>query len=177
MHFVANVTEKEHLVSSQGLLMKIDAFHYIQPGTVYRYHYRCVPTYFTWPLFCFKWCLMLWLFVLCFLRGFHAVSDEEVCELYSGTFHVPLQQHSGFYGKVSGLSVMLGHVWCGTDGMCCPVSHNPLCTDGYCLGLNLEMSSAQMFQMSDSAYPYCYINPDLVIGCSTESAIGKRSSP
>lgn len=91
------------------------------------------------------------------------MSDQEVCELYSGTFHVPLQQHSGFYGKVMELSVMLCHVWCGTDGMCCPVSHNPLCTDGYCLGLNLEMSSAQMFQVSDTAYPYCYINPDLVI--------------
>ncbi|KAK7878463.1 hypothetical protein WMY93_031000 [Mugilogobius chulae] len=52
---------------SEGLLMKIDAFHYIQPGTVY--------------------------------RGLRPVPDEEVLELYGGTFHIPLEQDSGFYGK------------------------------------------------------------------------------
>lgn len=45
--------------------------------------------------------------------------DEEVCELYGGTYHVPLQQYSGFYGKVRRLFVMLCHVGCGTDGMGC----------------------------------------------------------
>lgn len=33
-------------------------------------------------------------------RGLSPVPDEEVIELYGGTFHVPLQQDSGFYGKV-----------------------------------------------------------------------------
>lgn len=47
------------------------------------------------------------------------MSDEEVCELYSGTFHVPLEQHSGFYGKVRALSFMLCHVCCGTDAVSC----------------------------------------------------------
>ncbi|KAM9830124.1 5'-nucleotidase domain-containing protein 2 [Syngnathus typhle] len=56
-----------HYDIQKGLLMKIDAFHYIQPGTVY--------------------------------RGLKPVPDEEVLELYGGTFHVPLQLDSGFYGK------------------------------------------------------------------------------
>ncbi|XP_028266613.1 5'-nucleotidase domain-containing protein 2 isoform X2 [Parambassis ranga] len=56
-----------HYDIQKGLLMKIDAFHYIQPGTVY--------------------------------RGLSPVPDEEVLQLYGGTFHVPLQQDSGFYGK------------------------------------------------------------------------------
>ena len=33
-------------------------------------------------------------------RGMSPVPDEEVRELYGGTYHVPLQQDSGFYGKV-----------------------------------------------------------------------------
>ncbi|XP_022043136.2 5'-nucleotidase domain-containing protein 2 [Acanthochromis polyacanthus] len=56
-----------HYDIQKGLLMKIDAFHYIEPGTVY--------------------------------RGLRPVSDDEVLQLYGGTFHVPLQQDSGFYGK------------------------------------------------------------------------------
>uniref|UniRef100_A0A669DII6 5'-nucleotidase domain containing 2 n=1 Tax=Oreochromis niloticus TaxID=8128 RepID=A0A669DII6_ORENI len=56
-----------HCRSIIGLLMKIDAFHYIEPGTVY--------------------------------RGLSPVPDEEVLQLFGGTFHVPLQQDSGFYGK------------------------------------------------------------------------------
>ncbi|KAM9752670.1 5'-nucleotidase domain-containing protein 2 [Menidia menidia] len=56
-----------HYDIQKGLLMKIDAFHYIEPGTVY--------------------------------RGLSPVSDEEILQLYGGTFHVPLQQDSGFYGK------------------------------------------------------------------------------
>ncbi|XP_068997333.1 5'-nucleotidase domain-containing protein 2 [Embiotoca jacksoni] len=56
-----------HYDIQKGLLMKIDAFHYIQPGTVY--------------------------------RGLSPVPDEEVLKLYGGTYHVPLQQDSGFYGK------------------------------------------------------------------------------
>uniref|UniRef100_A0A8P4KAK3 5'-nucleotidase domain-containing protein 2 n=1 Tax=Dicentrarchus labrax TaxID=13489 RepID=A0A8P4KAK3_DICLA len=56
-----------HYDIQKGLLMKIDAFHYIQPGTVY--------------------------------RGLNPVPDEEVLQLYGGTYHVPLQQDSGFYGK------------------------------------------------------------------------------
>uniref|UniRef100_A0A1A8SJD9 5'-nucleotidase domain containing 2 n=1 Tax=Nothobranchius rachovii TaxID=451742 RepID=A0A1A8SJD9_9TELE len=56
-----------HYDIQKGLLMKIDAFHYIEPGTVY--------------------------------RGLSPVPDEEVLQLYGGTFHVPLQQDSGFYGK------------------------------------------------------------------------------
>ncbi|XP_026188911.1 5'-nucleotidase domain-containing protein 2 [Mastacembelus armatus] len=56
-----------HYDIQKGLLMKIDAFHYIQPGTVY--------------------------------RGLSPVPDEEVLQLYGGTYHVPLQQDSGFYGK------------------------------------------------------------------------------
>ncbi|XP_072305154.1 5'-nucleotidase domain-containing protein 2 [Eucyclogobius newberryi] len=56
-----------HYDIQKGLLMKIDAFHYIQPGTVY--------------------------------RGLRPVPDEEVLELYGGTFHIPLEQDSGFYGK------------------------------------------------------------------------------
>uniref|UniRef100_A0A8C8ICG7 5'-nucleotidase domain containing 2 n=1 Tax=Oncorhynchus tshawytscha TaxID=74940 RepID=A0A8C8ICG7_ONCTS len=58
-----------HYDIQKGLLMKIDAFHYIQLGTVY--------------------------------RGLNPVPDEEVLRLYGGTHHVPLQQVSGFYGKVS----------------------------------------------------------------------------
>ncbi|MEQ2252509.1 5'-nucleotidase domain-containing protein 2, partial [Ilyodon furcidens] len=56
-----------HYDIQKGLLMKIDAFHYIEPGTVY--------------------------------RGLSPLSDEEVHYLYGGTFHVPLSQDSGFYGK------------------------------------------------------------------------------
>ncbi|XP_023154476.3 5'-nucleotidase domain-containing protein 2 [Amphiprion ocellaris] len=56
-----------HYDIQKGLLMKIDAFHYIEPGTVY--------------------------------RGLSPVPDDEVLQLYGGTFHVPLQQDSGFYGK------------------------------------------------------------------------------
>ncbi|KAM9344307.1 5'-nucleotidase domain-containing protein 2 [Pholidichthys leucotaenia] len=56
-----------HYDIQKGLLMKIDAFHYIQPGTVY--------------------------------RGLSPVPDEEVLQLFGGTYHVPLQQDSGFYGK------------------------------------------------------------------------------
>ncbi|TNM86789.1 hypothetical protein fugu_007019 [Takifugu bimaculatus] len=56
-----------HYDIQKGLLMKIDAFHYIQPGTVY------------------------W--------GLNPLPDEEVLQLYGGTYHVPLQQDSGFYGK------------------------------------------------------------------------------
>uniref|UniRef100_A0A673CIB9 5'-nucleotidase domain containing 2 n=1 Tax=Sphaeramia orbicularis TaxID=375764 RepID=A0A673CIB9_9TELE len=56
-----------HYDIQKGLLMKIDAFHYIQPGTVY--------------------------------RGLNPLPDEEVLELYGGTYHVPLEQDSGFYGK------------------------------------------------------------------------------
>nr|XP_020467469.1 5'-nucleotidase domain-containing protein 2 [Monopterus albus] len=56
-----------HYDIQKSLLMKIDAFHYIQPGTVY--------------------------------RGLSPVPDEEVLQLYGGTFHVPLRQDSGFYGK------------------------------------------------------------------------------
>ncbi|XP_051914015.1 5'-nucleotidase domain-containing protein 2 [Hippocampus zosterae] len=56
-----------HYDIQKGLLMKIDAFHYIQPGTVY--------------------------------RGLSPVPDEEVLKLYGGTYHIPLQLDSGFYGK------------------------------------------------------------------------------
>ncbi|CAN9516012.1 unnamed protein product [Ophioblennius macclurei] len=56
-----------HYDIQKGLLMKIDAFHYIQRGTVY--------------------------------RGLSPVPDEEVMQLYGGTFHIPLQEDSGFYGK------------------------------------------------------------------------------
>lgn len=35
-----------------------------------------------------------------FVRGLKAVPDQEVLDLYGGTNHVPLQQASGFYGKV-----------------------------------------------------------------------------
>ncbi|XP_077369518.1 5'-nucleotidase domain-containing protein 2 [Festucalex cinctus] len=56
-----------HYDIQKGLLMKIDAFHYIQSGTVY--------------------------------RGLSPVPDEEVLKLYGGTFHIPLQLDSGFYGK------------------------------------------------------------------------------
>lgn len=33
-------------------------------------------------------------------RGLSPVPDEEVRQFYGGTYHVPLQQDSGFYGKV-----------------------------------------------------------------------------
>ncbi|XP_019720748.1 5'-nucleotidase domain-containing protein 2 [Hippocampus comes] len=56
-----------HYDIQKGLLMKIDAFHYIQPGTVY--------------------------------RGLRPIPDEEVLKLYGGTYHIPLQLDSGFYGK------------------------------------------------------------------------------
>uniref|UniRef100_A0A8C9U1F2 5'-nucleotidase domain-containing protein 2-like n=1 Tax=Scleropages formosus TaxID=113540 RepID=A0A8C9U1F2_SCLFO len=56
-----------HYDIQKGLLMKIDAFHYIQPGTVY--------------------------------RGLRPVPDDEVLQLYGGTYHVPLHKDSGFYGK------------------------------------------------------------------------------
>ncbi|XP_034552470.1 5'-nucleotidase domain-containing protein 2 [Notolabrus celidotus] len=56
-----------HYDIEKGLLMKIDAFHYIQPGTVH--------------------------------RGLSPLPDEEISQLYGGTYHVPLQQDSGFYGK------------------------------------------------------------------------------
>uniref|UniRef100_A0A672JFU0 5'-nucleotidase domain-containing protein 2-like n=1 Tax=Salarias fasciatus TaxID=181472 RepID=A0A672JFU0_SALFA len=56
-----------HYDIQKGLLMKIDAFHYIQRGTVY--------------------------------RGLSPLSDEEVLDLYGGTFHIPLHEDSGFYGK------------------------------------------------------------------------------
>ncbi|KAM8829880.1 5'-nucleotidase domain-containing protein 2 isoform 1-T1 [Synchiropus picturatus] len=56
-----------HYDIQKGLLMKIDAFHYIQPGSVY--------------------------------RGLSPVPDDEVLELYGGTYHIPLEQDSGFYGK------------------------------------------------------------------------------
>ncbi|KAF3860782.1 hypothetical protein F7725_001037 [Dissostichus mawsoni] len=58
-----------HYDIQKGLLMKIDAFHYIQAGTVY--------------------------------RGLSPVPDDEVRQLYGGTFHIPLQQDSGFYGKMN----------------------------------------------------------------------------
>ncbi|XP_061840360.1 5'-nucleotidase domain-containing protein 2 [Nerophis lumbriciformis] len=56
-----------HYDIQKGLLMKIDAFHYIQAGTVY--------------------------------RGLQPIPDEEILQLYGGTYHIPLQQDSGFYGK------------------------------------------------------------------------------
>ncbi|TNN74828.1 5'-nucleotidase domain-containing protein 2 [Liparis tanakae] len=66
--YIPNFTVRGlHYDIQKGLLMKIDAFHYIQPGTVY--------------------------------RGLSPVSDEEVLQLFGGTYHVPLQQDSGFYGK------------------------------------------------------------------------------
>lgn len=101
--------------------MKIDAFHYIQPGTVYRYYTPVYSKQSTLKLtLLFLIGSVFDVVVICLIpRGFQAVPDEEVCELYSGTFHVPLEQHSGFYGKVTGLSVRLCHVWCGTDGMGC----------------------------------------------------------
>lgn len=34
------------------------------------------------------------------LRGLSPVPDEEVLQLFGGTYHIPLQQDSGFYGKV-----------------------------------------------------------------------------
>lgn len=40
------------------------------------------------------------LFVIWFHRGLKPLPDEEVLQLYGGTYHVPLQQDSGFYGKV-----------------------------------------------------------------------------
>lgn len=42
--------------------------------------------------------------------GLNPVPDDEVCQLYGGTYHVPLQQYSGFYGKVRRVSVILCHV-------------------------------------------------------------------
>ncbi|XP_013866412.1 5'-nucleotidase domain-containing protein 2 [Austrofundulus limnaeus] len=66
--YIPNFTVRGlHYDIQKGLLMKIDAFHYIEPGTVY--------------------------------RGLSPLPDEEVLKLYGGTFHVPLQQDSGFYGK------------------------------------------------------------------------------
>ncbi|XP_043986797.1 5'-nucleotidase domain-containing protein 2 [Gambusia affinis] len=66
--YIPNFTVRGlHYDIQKGLLMKIDAFHYIEPGTVY--------------------------------RGLSPVSDDEVLYLYGGTFHVPLSQDSGFYGK------------------------------------------------------------------------------
>lgn len=59
------------------------------------------------------------------LRGLTPVPDEEVLQLYGGTYHVPLQQDSGFYGKVRRVLVMWACrycpicqtcVWFGTDG-------------------------------------------------------------
>uniref|UniRef100_A0A8C3G2I9 5'-nucleotidase domain containing 2 n=1 Tax=Cyclopterus lumpus TaxID=8103 RepID=A0A8C3G2I9_CYCLU len=35
----------------------------------------------------------------CVPRGLTPVSDNEVLQLFGGTYHVPLQQDSGFYGK------------------------------------------------------------------------------
>ncbi|KAA8590755.1 hypothetical protein FQN60_001698 [Etheostoma spectabile] len=64
--YIPNFTVRGlHYDIQKGLLMKIDAFHYIEPGTV----------------------------------GLSPVPDEEVLQLYGGTYHVPLQQDSGFYGK------------------------------------------------------------------------------
>ncbi|XP_074499669.1 5'-nucleotidase domain-containing protein 2 [Sebastes fasciatus] len=66
--YIPNFTVRGlHYDIQKGLLMKIDAFHYIQSGTVY--------------------------------RGLSPVPDEEVLQLYGGTYHVPLEQDSGFYGK------------------------------------------------------------------------------
>uniref|UniRef100_H3D4S0 5'-nucleotidase domain containing 2 n=1 Tax=Tetraodon nigroviridis TaxID=99883 RepID=H3D4S0_TETNG len=66
--YIPNFTVRGlHYDIQKGLLMKIDAFHYIQSGTVY--------------------------------RGLKPLPDEEVLQLYGGTFHIPLQQDSGFYGK------------------------------------------------------------------------------
>ncbi|XP_037540705.1 5'-nucleotidase domain-containing protein 2 [Nematolebias whitei] len=66
--YIPNFTVRGlHYDIQKGLLMKIDAFHYIEPGTVY--------------------------------RGLSPLPDEDVLQLYGGTFHVPLQQDSGFYGK------------------------------------------------------------------------------
>lgn len=57
------------------------------------------------------------------LRGLSPLSDEQVLQLYGGTFHVPLQQDSGFYGKVSRCLVLRCRhlllcstcIWFGTD--------------------------------------------------------------
>lgn len=64
--------------------------------------------------------------------GLNPVPDEEVCQLYGGTYHVPLQQYSGFYGKVRRVLVMLRPIWLGTDGIFCG------------LGTSVIISSDQM---------------------------------
>lgn len=43
---------------------------------------------------------IFWYTSLLVCRGLSPVPDEEVLELFGGTYHVPLELDSGFYGKV-----------------------------------------------------------------------------
>lgn len=74
--------------------MKIDAFHYIQLGTVYRWE-----SIFN-LLLCALADVVNTLLSCLACRGLHPVSDEEVIAMYEGS-HVPLEIMSDFYGKVT----------------------------------------------------------------------------
>lgn len=92
---------------SQSLLMKIDAFHYVQLGTAYRSVQTALPdpavppppqpASYTVASAQDHFRLMMSVHPP---RGLQPVPDEEVIDLYGGTQHIPLYQMSGFYGKV-----------------------------------------------------------------------------
>lgn len=98
--------------------MKIDAFHYIQLGTVYRY--LCTVLHISQlfgglsSLITSQHMLQMSVRIvyegfniLCFFyRGLHPVPDEEVIAMYEGC-HVPLENMSDFYGKVMVISSLI----------------------------------------------------------------------
>eukprot|EP00069_Balaena_mysticetus_P005747 bmy_04801T0 len=77
----------------KAVLMKIDAFHYIQLGTVYRNIDQATTMLDANGLACEDVFKELGI-------GLSVVPDEEVIEMYEGS-HVPLEQMSDFYGKSS----------------------------------------------------------------------------
>ncbi|KAJ8791582.1 hypothetical protein J1605_020304, partial [Eschrichtius robustus] len=82
-----------HYDVQRAVLMKIDAFHYIQLGTVYRNIDQATTMLDADGLACEDVFKELGI-------GLSVVPDEEVIEMYEGS-HVPLEQMSDFYGKSS----------------------------------------------------------------------------
>lgn len=66
-------------------------------------------------------------FIFDVLRGLSPMPDEEVLQLYGGTYHVPLQQDSGFYGKVR--RILVGNSNMNTTSGVLPLQDLDVCNN------------------------------------------------
>ncbi|KAK2489039.1 hypothetical protein MC885_021313 [Smutsia gigantea] len=124
-----------HYDIQKSLLMKIDAFHYVQLGTAYRLVLALPGLRPRVP----PGLGPLWIGGVCAPRGLQPVPDEEVIDLYGGTQHIPLYQMSGFYGKGPSIKQFM-------DIFSLPEMALLSCVVDHFLGHGLEFDQAHLYK-------------------------------